>query len=79
LIKECRRVAFHGWSCRYFCNQHRDLHTPLVVNTRMQAGEVRNDGGLPTAELANDGTTVRFGGGFVAIKARLDSRNGGFE
>ena len=46
LIQEGFGETLHGWPGGHLGNEHGDFETPLVVNPRMQAGEVRNDGGL---------------------------------
>src|SRR5271157_1361711 len=79
LLQECFGETLNGRPGRYFRNQHWHLKTPLVVHAWMQAGEVRDDCRFPAAAFANNRTAVRFGGGIVTVKARLDSSDRGLE
>src|SRR5436309_123781 len=71
--------TLHGWPGWHLGNEHGNFETPFVVNAGVEAREVRNDGGLPAAAFANNGTAVWFGRGIVTVIACLDSRNGDFE
>ena len=45
----------------------------------MEAGKIRDDRRLAAAAFADNRAAVRFGGGIMAVKAGLDSRNSRFE
>src|SRR5512146_1987443 len=45
----------------------------------MEIGEVRDDGSLPAAAFTNERAAIWLGGRIVTVKARLDSRDRGFE
>ena len=79
LVQQSFRKALDRGACWHFRDQYGNLGTPLVIDARMEAGEIGDDGCLPAAALADQWAAVRFGGGVVTIEARLDSRDRRFE
>src|SRR5271157_4485651 len=77
----CQRTGqtLDGRTCGDFGEQHWHLDAPLAIDTRMQAREMRDDGGLAAAAFANDGAARRFGGCAIAVEAFLDTSNRGSE
>src|SRR5271166_5138965 len=60
----CQRTGqtLDGRTCGDFGEQHWHPDAPLAIDARMQAREMRDDGGLAAAAFANDGAARRFGG-----------------
>ena len=79
LEEERLRETLDGRPCGDFRDQHRNFDAPPVINTGVEAGEIRDDRGLSAAAFANQGAAIRLGRSVMAVEARLYPRDRRFE